>query len=108
MPAPSGCAPTCSRVVTATRRPQDDPCGAGHGPEALEILRDLDPPIQRSSVLIGGDERTTPRRFIRNRISRRRLSHVPVLFEESPPAFRRRMIYTEAEPLRRARMPRGP
>jgi hypothetical protein len=30
----------------------------------------------------------------------------PMLREESPPAFRRRKIYTEAEPLRRARMPR--
>jgi hypothetical protein len=32
----------------------------------------------------------------------------PVLMQESPPAFRRRMIYTEAEPLRRARTPRKP
>ena len=32
----------------------------------------------------------------------------PMLREESPPAFRRRMIFTEAEPLRRARMPRAP
>jgi hypothetical protein len=29
-----------------------------------------------------------------------------MLREESPPAFRRRLIFTEAEPLRRARMPR--
>lgn len=30
----------------------------------------------------------------------------PMLREQSPPAFRRRNIFTEAEPLRRARMPR--
>jgi hypothetical protein len=30
----------------------------------------------------------------------------PMLRKESPPAFRRRLIFTEAEPLRRARMPR--
>jgi hypothetical protein len=28
----------------------------------------------------------------------------PMLRADSPPAFRRRMIYTEAKPLRRARM----
>ena len=31
-----------------------------------------------------------------------------MLLAQSPLAFRRRMIFTEAEPLRRARMPRGP
>jgi hypothetical protein len=31
-----------------------------------------------------------------------------MLLVQSPLAFRRRMIFTEAEPLRRARMPRGP
>jgi len=30
----------------------------------------------------------------------------PILMAESPSAFRRRFIFTEAEPLRRARMPR--
>jgi hypothetical protein len=30
-----------------------------------------------------------------------------LLLVESPIAFRRRLIFTEAEPLRRARMPRG-
>jgi uncharacterized protein (DUF433 family) len=33
----------------------DDPKGAGYGPEAIEILRGLDPPIQRSSVEIGDE-----------------------------------------------------
>ena len=32
----------------------------------------------------------------------------PLLLVESPIAFRRRLIFTEAEPLRRARMPRDP
>jgi hypothetical protein len=31
-----------------------------------------------------------------------------LLIAESPIAFRRRLIFTEAEPLRRARMPTGP
>jgi len=31
-----------------------------------------------------------------------------MLLTQSPQAFRRRMIFTEAEPLRRARMPRSP
>jgi len=31
-----------------------------------------------------------------------------MLLAQSPLAFRRRMIFTEAEPLRRARMPRTP
>jgi hypothetical protein len=31
-----------------------------------------------------------------------------LLIVESPIAFRRRLIFTEAEPLRRARMPQGP
>jgi hypothetical protein len=31
-----------------------------------------------------------------------------MLLAQSPLAFRRRMIFTEAEPLRRARMPRAP
>jgi len=31
-----------------------------------------------------------------------------MLLAQSPLAFRRRMIFTEAEPLRRARMPREP
>src|SRR5215471_9127855 len=31
-----------------------------------------------------------------------------MLLAQSPQAFRRRLIFTEAEPLRRARMPRGP
>jgi hypothetical protein len=31
-----------------------------------------------------------------------------ILLAQSPQAFRRRMIFTEAEPLRRARMPRSP
>ena len=31
-----------------------------------------------------------------------------MLLVQSPLAFRRRLIFTEAEPLRRARMPRGP
>jgi hypothetical protein len=31
-----------------------------------------------------------------------------MLLVQSPQAFRRRLIFTEAEPLRRARMPRGP
>jgi hypothetical protein len=31
-----------------------------------------------------------------------------MLLAQSPQAFRRRMIFTEAEPLRRARMPRAP
>jgi len=30
----------------------------------------------------------------------------PMLRQESPPAFRRRLIFTEAEPLRRARFPK--
>jgi hypothetical protein len=31
-----------------------------------------------------------------------------MMLAQSPLAFRRRLIFTEAEPLRRARMPRGP
>jgi hypothetical protein len=31
-----------------------------------------------------------------------------MLLAQSPQAFRRRLIFTEAEPLRRARMPRSP
>jgi hypothetical protein len=31
-----------------------------------------------------------------------------MLLAQSPRAFRRRLIFTEAEPLRRARMPRAP
>lgn len=35
-------------------------------------------------------------------------NHKAMLLAQSPLAFRRRMIFTEAEPLRRARMPREP
>jgi hypothetical protein len=50
-----------------------------------------------------------PRRFLHNPYFTTPIENLKaMLLAQSPLAFRRRLIFTEAEPLRRARMPRVP
>jgi hypothetical protein len=49
-----------------------------------------------------------PSRFLRRPYFKTTIEGLKaLLIAESPIAFRRRLIFTEAEPLRRARMPQG-